>query len=160
MKSSTGFLSSERVALYLSNDGEIDTDLLIKDLWQRNKQVYLPVLHPLYPGKLTFILYGPQSRMRKNQFGILEPDFRYGRKVSARFLSMVCLPLVGFDEQGNRLGMGGGFYDRTLAFMKENHRRPQLVGCAYGFQKVGLLPAESWDIPLHLIVTEQSKYHL
>lgn len=154
------FLSAQRVALYLSNDGEMDLAPVIQNLWQRKKEVYLPVLHPFYPGKLAFIRYEPSTRMSKNRFGIAEPDFRYGKKVSARFLDLVCLPLVGFDKRGNRLGMGGGFYDRSFAFKKDQHRRPKLVGCAYAFQRVDLLPVESWDIPLNMIATEQFIHRL
>jgi len=149
------YLFSERVAVYLSNDGEIDPHWMIEDLWQRNKQVFLPVLHPLRKGHLAFIRYQRNTRMSRNRFGIHEPDFRYNKAVSARFLSLICLPLVAYDTRGNRLGMGGGFYDRTLAFTHNKGQKPRLAGCAYAFQEVKLLPAESWDIPLQLIVSDQ-----
>ncbi len=150
------YLRASRVALYLKNDGEIDTRLLLQDLWQRKREVLLPVLHPLRPGYLVFIRYDAHTPMTSNRFGISEPDFRYGVKVSARFISLICLPLVAFDARGNRLGMGGGFYDRTLAFKQGEHRaRPVLAGCAYGFQEVTGLPVESWDIPLRMIVTDR-----
>ena len=152
---STQYLSANRVALYLSNDGEIDPHWAIEDLWKRGKEVYLPVLHPLRRGYLTFIRYQPETPMRRNRFGISEPDFRRGTHVPARFLSMVGLPLVAFDERGNRLGMGGGFYDRTLAFSRRPGQKPALIGCAYAFQEIRMLPAESWDIPLQFIATEK-----
>ena len=148
------FAFANRIALYLTNDGEIDTSWLIKDVIERGKEVYLPVLHPLRKGHLTFIRYDQNTPMSTNRFGISEPDFRRGTRVSARFMSLVCLPLVAFDTRGNRLGMGGGFYDRTLAFMQNKGQKPSLAGCAYAFQEVPLLPAESWDIPLALIVTD------
>ncbi len=150
------YLRATRVALYLKNDGEIDTRLLLQDLQLRKREVLLPVLHPLRPGHLVFIRYNAQTPMINNRFGISEPDFRYGVKVSARFISLICLPLVAFDAKGNRLGMGGGFYDRTLAFKRRNSSsRPALAGCAYGFQEVTGLPVESWDIPLKMIVTDR-----
>ncbi|MAG43091.1 MAG: 5-formyltetrahydrofolate cyclo-ligase [Oceanospirillaceae bacterium] len=152
---STQYLSANRVALYLSNDGEIDPHWAIEDLWKRGKEVYLPVLHPLRKGYLTFIRYQPETPMRRNRFGISEPDFRRGTHVPARFLSMIGLPLVAFDERGNRLGMGGGFYDRTLAFSRQPGQKPTLIGCAYAFQEIRMLPAESWDIPLQFIATEK-----
>ena len=152
---STQYLSANRVALYLSNDGEIDPHWAIEDLWKRGKEVYLPVLHPLRKGYLTFIRYQPETPMRRNRFGISEPDFRRGTHVPARFLSMIGLPLVAFDERGNRLGMGGGFYDRTLAFSRRPGQKPTLIGCAYAFQEIRMLPAESWDIPLQFIATEK-----
>lgn len=152
---SSEYIFAQRIALYLTNDGEIDTQWLIKDVINRGKAVYLPVLHPLRKGHLTFIRYTQDTPMKHNRFGISEPDFRRGTRVSARFISLICLPLVAFDTRGNRLGMGGGFYDRTLAFMHNKGQKPSLAGCAYDFQEVPLLPAESWDIPLTLIVTDQ-----
>jgi len=151
------FLACRRVAVYLKNDGEIDCRWLIDDLQRRGCEVLLPVLHPLRPGHLSFIRYTRHTPMRMNRFGIAEPDFRYGVRVPARFISLICLPLVAFDGDGNRLGMGGGFYDRTLAFMAaEKSRRPVLAGCAYHFQQVTRLPVESWDIPLQMIVTDKN----
>lgn len=150
-----GYLSARRVAVYLPNDGEIPTQWLIRDLQRRGREVYLPVLHPLRRGYLSFIRYTDTTPMTRNRFGISEPDFRYGQRVSARFLSLICLPLVAFDGEGNRLGMGGGFYDRTLAFMQGTGlSTPRLAGVAYAFQRVGCLPVESWDIPLQMIVTD------
>ena len=154
LKHSSLYLSATRVALYLTNDGEIDPHWAIEDLWQRGKEVYLPVLHPLRDGHLTFIRYTKNTPMRRNRFGISEPDFSRGGHVPARFISMIGLPLVAFDARGNRLGMGGGFYDRTLAFMSEPGQKPALIGCAYAFQEVPMLPAESWDIPLQYIATD------
>lgn len=151
---SSQFLAAPRVALYLSNDGEIDPQRVCEDLEKRGKQVFLPVLHPLKKGHLSFIRYSGKTRMKRNRYGIREPDFRYGKQASARFLSVVCLPLVAFDKRGNRLGMGGGYYDRTLAFMHQAGNKPALIGCAYEFQQLPQLPAEVWDIPLTAIATE------
>lgn len=150
------FCSARRVALYLENDGEIGTGFLIRKLWKRGVQVYLPVIHPFHNGYLTFIEYTPNTRMRHNRFRIPEPDFRSGQRVQARFLTIICLPLVAFDQQGNRLGMGGGFYDRTLSFLKETPSRKTLIGCAWEFQAVATLPADSWDIPLSAIATDKT----
>jgi len=67
------------------------------------------------------------------------------------------MPLVAFDLTGNRLGRGGGYYDRTFAFMREKHRNhPYLLGLAYHWQQIDALPREDWDIPLAGIVTEKA----
>lgn len=153
LHSHPAFCRSPRVAVYLRNDGEIDTSHLIQRLRQRGVEVFLPVLHPLKKGHLAFIRYDSNTPMRRNCYGIAEPDFRYGQKVPARFLSTICLPLVAFDESGNRIGMGGGYYDRTLAFCRRPGVRPRLIGCAYEFQKLPALPADGWDIPLSAIAT-------
>jgi 5-formyltetrahydrofolate cyclo-ligase len=70
------------------------------------------------------------------------------------------LPLVGFDASGNRMGMGGGYYDRTFSFksLKKGLRGPTLIGLAHEIQRVEELPVESWDIPLTAIVTDQKSY--
>ena len=66
------------------------------------------------------------------------------------------MPLVGFDHQGYRLGMGGGYYDATLAYMRHRRswRKPRLVGIAYECQRVEKLPHDPWDMPLDAVVTE------
>lgn len=154
LKRNQKYLSASRVALYLTNDGEIDPHWAVEDLWKRGKTVYLPVIHPIRKGYLAFIQYRPDTKMRQNRFGIAEPDFRFNKRVPARFISIIGLPLVAFDGRGNRLGMGGGFYDRTLAFNRNEGHKPTLVGCAHAFQEVKMLPAESWDIPLQFIATD------
>jgi 5-formyltetrahydrofolate cyclo-ligase len=148
------FCHARRVAVYLQNDGEIGTLPLIKTLQVRKVEVYLPVLHPLKKGHLVFILYNKNTPMRKNCYGIAEPDFRHSRRVQARFISQICLPLVAFDPMGNRIGMGGGYYDRTLAFCRKKGTKPRLIGSAYEFQRVAALPADGWDIPLSAIATD------
>ena len=106
--------NAQHIALYLSFDGEISTDKLIKILWAQGKQVYLPVLHPFNPNHLLFLRYLPDTPMLKNKFGIWEPKLNVQNVLPLDELDILFTPLVAFDKQGNRLGMGGGFYDRTL----------------------------------------------
>jgi len=146
-----------RIACYLANDGEIATDHIIEAAWARGQQVYLPVLSPL-KNSLYFAPYRPDSRLRRNRFGIDEPACPQRHWLKAQQLDLVLLPLVAFDDAGNRLGMGGGFYDRTLTFMRHrSHRlRPFLVGLAHEIQRSEQLQASSWDIPLGAIATEDA----
>ncbi|TNF36270.1 MAG: 5-formyltetrahydrofolate cyclo-ligase [Gammaproteobacteria bacterium] len=153
------FLNARRIACYLTEDGEIDAQPVIEKAWQYKKQVYLPVLPPT--GKsLVFAPFTADTPMVPNRFGILEPDTHPNHWIRARQLNLILLPLVAFDPQGNRLGMGGGYYDRSLSFMQ--HRKqwhsPKLVGLAHDLQKVDSLPCESWDIPLNMIATERHLY--
>lgn len=106
---------------------------------------------------LRFARWHDGARLHRNRFHIPEP--RRQARLSARALNVVLLPLTGFDASGNRLGMGGGFYDRTLAF-KRRHRkaRPLLVGVAHACQQVSTLPAEIWDVPLAMIVTDRGVF--
>jgi len=155
------FSNSQHIALYLASDGEINPWGLIEAAWQRGKQCYLPVLG-LRPGKrLWFIPYQPETKLVDNRFGIPEPvHARRLRQQKPQRLDLILMPLVAFDQNGNRLGMGGGFYDRTLSFLNYRRcwRKPRLIGLAYEFQRVEELPYQSWDVPLDAIVTEDRLY--
>lgn len=147
------------IGIYLANDGEIDPQLYIELGRRRGIQFYLPILHPIYPGKLVFSPYYEGVELTANRFGIPEPPFPKSRRRPAWALDAVLLPLVGFDTQGGRLGMGGGFYDRTFAFSRlRPAMAPKLIGLAHDFQKVSSLPIEPWDVPLHSVVTENGYY--
>ena len=142
--------NAQHIALYISFDGEISTDKLIKILWAQGKQVYLPVLHPFNPNHLLFLRYLPDIPMLKNKFGIWEPKLNVQNVLPLDELDILFTPLVAFDKQGNRLGMGGGFYDRTLQHWQKSPFIP--VGLAHQCQQVEQLPTEVWDVPLHQIL--------
>lgn len=154
------FLTSRRVACYLPNDGEIDTGPVIEHIRRLRKTCYLPVLSRLSHDRLWFAEAGPKTKMTPNRFGIPEPVVKSRDLVRAQELDLILLPLVGFDDQGNRLGMGGGFYDRSLEFLRHrNHwRKPHLLGIAYDFQRVNGLTADPWDVPLQGVITDQAVY--
>ncbi|HEC15354.1 MAG TPA: 5-formyltetrahydrofolate cyclo-ligase [Sedimenticola sp.] len=154
------FLHSQRIALYLSADGEMDPAPILDRARRMGKTCFLPVLRPRPQRSLWFCEYRPGDQLIPNHFGIKEPSVRKRPPVPPWGLDLIMLPLVGFDDRGNRLGMGGGFYDRTLAFL---HRRKQwcspcLIGIAHDCQKIATVPTQSWDIPLHGVVTEAAFY--
>ncbi|MFT5276930.1 MAG: 5-formyltetrahydrofolate cyclo-ligase [Glaciecola sp.] len=159
-KQSPLFEHATKVALYLSFNGEINTRALIDYLWSKQASVYVPVIHPFSKGHLLFQQYTASTPMICNRFGIFEPklDSRFICPISA--LDILFTPLVAFDLKGNRLGMGGGFYDRTLASLgrTEVHAKPTLIGLAHDIQQTAELPIEHWDIPLPHILTS-SKLH-
>ena len=142
--------NAQHIALYVSFDGEISTDKLIKTLWAQDKHVYLPVLHPFNPNHLLFLRYLPDTPMLKNKFGIWEPKLNVQNVLPLDELDILFTPLVAFDKEGNRLGMGGGFYDRTLQNWQNSSFIP--VGLAHQCQQVEQLPTEVWDVPLHQIL--------
>ena len=142
--------NAQHIALYVSFDGEISTEKLIKTLWAQDKHVYLPVLHPFNSNHLLFLRYLPDTPMLKNKFGILEPKLNVQNVLPLDELDILFTPLVAFDKQGNRLGMGGGFYDRTLQNWQNVSFIP--VGLAHQCQQVEQLPTEAWDVPLHRIL--------
>ena len=152
---------ARHIAIYLPNDGEISPLPYMHAARRRGIRLYLPVLHPLTPGKLTFSPYDPHTPLHPNRFGIAEPAFTDSLERPAWALDAVLLPLVGFDEHGGRLGMGGGFYDRTFAFSRVRPRlMPKLIGLAHDFQKTNSLPIEAWDVPLHSVITERDCYRV
>jgi 5-formyltetrahydrofolate cyclo-ligase len=153
------YRNSQHIACYLANDGEIDPSPIIEHAWHLGKQVYLPVLSPLR-NSLYFSHFEAGSRLRLNRYNIPEPIASPSQWKRAAQLDLLLLPLVAFDTQGNRMGMGGGFYDRTLSYMqhRQHWKKPTLIGLAHEIQKVGQLKVQSWDIPLDQIVTERRRY--
>ena len=149
------FSQARRLALYLANDGELDLTPVIHYCWQHNKSVYLPVIHPFNSNYLIFVQYHNTSQMKANKFGIEEPIAQPSQICPTAELDLLLTPLVAFDHQGNRLGMGGGFYDRTLAplFKEPQKKVPKVIGLAHDCQQVATIPVESWDIPIPKIIT-------
>lgn len=155
---------AQNIAIYLSNDGELNTENFIKWCWAQNIKTYLPVIHPFSKGHLLFLQYHPNTAMKANQYGILEPKLNVLDIIPLQGLDIIFTPLVAFDETGNRIGMGGGFYDRTLAkwyqHLQHNVKtKPQPVGIAHDCQKVEHIPIETWDIPLPEIITPTQHYY-
>ena len=150
------FRRAQHVAFYLASDGEIDPALLMREAWRRGKHVYLPVLARWPKTTMVFQRVRPIQQWEKNRFGILQPRWCVADQRSIWALDAVFLPLVGFDQQGGRLGMGGGFYDRCFAQLHQrNHlTTPQRIGLAHACQQVEQLPLASWDVPLHAVVTD------
>ncbi|WP_406828348.1 5-formyltetrahydrofolate cyclo-ligase [Microbulbifer sp. ARAS458-1] len=148
---------ARHIGIYWPMDGEIDPRPLLARF--PGKHFYLPALPR--PGRTTMtFIHWPGALLRyRNRYGIPEPVIGGGAVRAPQKLDMVLVPLVAFDPSGARLGMGAGYYDRTFAF---KHLRPgsgpQLVGVAHQLQCVPKLPAESWDIPLALVATDQRLY--
>ena len=142
------FRGGRKIAIYLSNDGEIDPVYIEKYMENVGLCVYLPLLD----GKsLKFAKIG--SSLKKNKFGIYEPV--YSTLVNANNLNIILMPLVGFDKNKNRIGMGGGFYDRALSFKtrQRGYKNPKLYGLAFDCQEVGSLDVKPWDVQLDGVIT-------
>ncbi len=149
------YQNSYDIALYLSTDGEVDLNLLISILFQDNKKVYLPIILPVQKGIMKFVPYYQEDLLAKNCFGILEPYYEDKDLIAIGQLDLILAPLVGFDRAGNRIGMGGGYYDRALQNLKTGELKTKFIGVAHELQRVEELQARRWDIPLHGIITEE-----
>lgn len=154
------FRNAQHIALYLPVRGEADPRGLRQHALPK-QHFYLPVLSPFRDSRLWFVRWDNTTRFRLNRFRIPEPYPDYHRSRPARWLDVVVTPLVAFDAQGTRMGMGGGFYDRTFAFKRTRlqSRRPTLCGFAYHFQKTDHLQRQRWDIPLDQAVSDAGFFH-
>lgn len=145
------------IAVYLARDGELDPAPLAARARTDGKALLLPVLAP-GAGAMTFAEWPEDAALLPNRYGIPEPVGTAHRPAAA--LDLVLTPLVGFDVCGGRLGMGGGYYDRTFAFLLGAPRpaRPCLLGLAHACQRVARLDARPWDVPLDAVVTDDGVY--
>jgi len=153
------YRDARRIAVYIAVDGELDPEPLVARARADGKQVYLPVVPP-GEGPLSFLPYAPGAVLRPNRFRIPEPAPDGGERLAPVELDLVLTPLVAFGARGERLGMGGGFYDRSFASLKHARvPRPVLLGYAYECQRADGFESEAWDVPLAGVVTEQ-QFHL
>ena len=144
------------IALYMAYEGELSCTPIIDWALSRGKKVLLPVVAG---NRLRLAPHRLGERMFPNRWGILEPEWQPRRWVAPRFPSVAFVPLVACDSSGNRLGQGGGYYDRTFAFRRHcvHWGRPLLIGLAYDFQLVGELAAKPTDVPLDAVISERRR---
>lgn len=154
------FRTATHIALYLAANGELDTGPIIDICRRTAKRIYLPVLHPFRHGRLLFCEWRKDALLRPNRFGILEPDCRRHGGIALRALDLVLVPLVAFDSKAQRIGMGGGYYDRTLEKARRTSAwpRPRLIGLAHELQRAPQITAQPWDVPLDAVITEAGCY--
>lgn len=150
------FQKAQHVAFYTPIKGEANPLALQQQ--SQHKTFYLPVLTFEKKQPLIFVKIEPKTRYKNNQYGIPEPYYDIDDIMPRDKLDLVIMPLVVCDTNGNRLGMGGGYYDRSFAFKKgidSKQLSPLLIGFAYNFQVVENLSPEAWDVPLDYLATDQ-----
>jgi 5-formyltetrahydrofolate cyclo-ligase len=152
------FRAGKRVALYLPFDRESDTAALIAAAQRRGVQVFVPVISDRRHCRLRF--YPLTGATVPGEYGISVPRLRV-TPVSPQWLDLVVIPLVGVDGEGRRLGMGGGYYDRALAFRRRRRywKGPHLVGLAFDCQRTHEKFADDWDLRLDSLATESGVEH-
>jgi 5-formyltetrahydrofolate cyclo-ligase len=155
------FRHSRRIAFYIAVRGEMDPGPLLQLALESGKAIYLPVLRKRPSHGLWFAPYTTHSDCSNNRFGIPEPNVSHRKLAMPWALDLVFVPLIAFDGEGNRMGMGGGYYDRTFAFRRKRRhlKGPTLVGLAHEFQMQPHLPTKPWDVPLDAVVTESAIYN-
>ncbi len=152
------YRSAKHIAAYLALPEEVDVMPIIEQAWTDNKNLYLPVVSKKNAA-MHFAPFFPDSPLRKDAMGIAAPDISTDHYISARHLDTVVTPLVAFDCRAHRIGMGGGYYDRTFAFVSEKTTAPQLIGVAFEGQKTSsIIETQAWDVPLQGVFTERRFY--
>ncbi len=151
------YQAASTLSAYLPFDGEADPLPLIDRAIQEGKQVYVPVI----VGKQEPLVFAPwdrQTGMKRNAFGIEEPDVPPDQRVSIQHIDVCITPLVAFDERCNRIGVGGGYYDRTLAQLNDSTSSTTTCGVAYELQRLDKIETREWDVRLDFVVTELAIY--
>jgi len=148
------YFTDERVAGYWASGGELPLNLAMAPLAARGQHFHLPVLQPGH--KLAFAPWQAGEPVAPNRYGIPEPSAAT-QLLEPFQMDLVLVPLLGFDRAGNRLGFGGGYYDRSFQFLQARTRpsEPLLVGIAYSFQELPAIDEEDWDVPLDFVATER-----
>ena len=150
------YQQSQVIAAYFAVNGEIGLEPVFTHAWSFGKKIYLPNLDQ---ATLRFSPYFEGQAMRINKFRLPEPDVGDDEMLLPGALDLVLAPLVVFDPNRNRIGMGGGYYDRSFEFCKHSQTtRPLLIGVAHECQKEDRLEPESWDVRLDMVVTDQATY--
>jgi len=150
------YRQAQKLAVYFAVNGEIGLDPVIDHALAAGKQVYLPNLDRQ---SLRFSPYFRAQKMRINKFRLPEPDVGDAEMLQADELDLVLAPLVVFDARRNRIGMGGGFYDRSFASRKNPEiDKPVLIGVAHEVQRVEEIIPEEWDVRLDMVVTDAAIY--
>ena len=158
--SSPLYQKSQHLGFYMAHQRELDPAAIMAHALKDGKSCYLPTLDPISDNSLIFVRYIQGESLVKNKYQILEPVIKPNNVAGARALDCVLVPLVSFDENGQRLGMGKGYYDRTFAFKNNQNERikPVLVGFAYDFQQHAAIEHKPWDVPMDFVTTDQSIY--
>ena len=146
------FTKAKRIASFIAANGEQSPFYLNSLAWSLGKLLVIPKLKS-FNTSLWFVEYADTDNMCLNKFNIPEPC--HSKSISPWSLDLVLLPLMAFDKSGNRLGMGGGYYDKTFALNRSRSKRPMMIGLAHDFQQVKYLNPNPWDVPLDAVVTEK-----
>lgn len=146
---------AKTIGMYVASDGEIDLAPIMHWCWERQIDTVAPIVESRAK-LLKFAYLERDSTLVKNRLGILEPELDDRKPLEVGMLDVLLMPLVAFDDNGNRLGMGGGFYDATLrANQQAAGRQPLRVGAAHELQRTGQIDSDPWDVPLDMLATEQ-----
>ena len=143
------FTSADSIACFLPMEDEVDMHPVFARAWRAKKRIFAPVIDT--HDEMKFTVLQPETTIVRNRFGLWEPESDF--EIEPEKLDVVVTPVVAFDNSCNRIGMGGGHFDRTFAFLgsKRNWIRPKLIGLAFDCQKVEKISPKPWDIRLYQV---------
>ena len=146
------FRACQLLGAYLPMRDEVDTTAIVERAWSAQKRVFAPVTDT--HGVMNFCEIKPDTVVTRNRYGLWEPAS--GVIIDARDLDLVITPIVAFDDDKHRIGMGGGYYDRCFHFLKNRRSwlKPKLIGVAFSCQRTTAIDSDSWDVSLYSMVTE------
>ncbi|MDN5865199.1 MAG: 5-formyltetrahydrofolate cyclo-ligase [Gammaproteobacteria bacterium] len=157
LAASAEYAGARRIAAYVAVGNELDPAPALARAHADGKEIYLPCILP--QRKLRFARWRPGDSLRESRLGIPEPAAA-AATIDPGELDLVIVPLVGFDKSGNRLGNGGGYYDRNFGFLlRRRQGKPVLAGYAHAMQECPRIETNEWDVPLALVVTETGIRH-
>jgi len=150
------FRQATAIASYIGVRSEVATGAIFERAYAEKKRIFAPVTKRNL--EMTFREMLPDAPLQTTPMGLLVPGA--GDEIDPHELDLVITPLVAFDDQRHRVGMGGGYYDRTFSFLAEGNEnsKPRLVGIAFDCQKVQKITPNPWDIPLFRVITEIASY--
>jgi len=149
------YKNSTKIGCYVSTRYEVQTESIISSIHEDEKELFLPKIKP--NSEMDFVQTGKKTQFNRNKFGIKEPESNYISIESK--LDLVVVPLVAFDVNKNRIGMGGGYYDRKFEKLNTNeydmqNREPILIGLGFDYQKTEEIKTEKWDVKLTCVISE------
>ena len=142
-------VSNKIVGGYYPYNHEVDAIKILKNFEKLNYQISLPKIKK--NSQMDFFNWSTKDPLEINKYGIPEPTS--GKIV---YPNILLVPLVAFDKNFNRVGYGGGYYDRYIQKIKIR-KKVLTIGLAYSFQKVEELTVNNHDIRLDLIITNKDK---
>lgn len=148
------FRAATRIGAYAAVASELSLRDTLEAALARHQAIYLPHVEHTAPEMRFAHWSGQQKRLLPNRFGIPEPLVDVSELIGAEQMDVILLPLLAFDRYGGRLGSGAGYYDRALAFRRDQQRAPWLIGIGFACQEVASIPMAEWDVPLDFVITE------
>lgn len=145
------YKAADNILAYISVQNEVMLNSLIEDAQKSNKTIWLP---RVVGDDMEFIKYTSGAPLQKNRYGILEPSG--DEKIVPDEETLIIMPGVAFSIKNDRIGFGGGYYDR---FLSVNNKCKNIIAVAYEFQICDFVPSEAHDIKPHILITERNEYY-